>query len=75
MTGHSNEAKGADVVRLTRGKCPICGQPSKAETRPFCSRRCANRDLGNWLNESYFVPGEELSDPEHAEGIERDDEA
>ena len=23
--------------------------------RPFCSSRCANLDLGNWLNEDYRV--------------------
>lgn len=36
--------------------CPIC----KAETikvhRPFCSRRCADIDLGRWFSGSYAVP-------------------
>ena len=36
--------------------CPICAKDSDAKYRPFCSRRCADIDLGRWLNESYRVP-------------------
>jgi len=36
--------------------CPICAKDSDAKYRPFCSRRCADIDLGRWLNESYVVP-------------------
>ena len=36
--------------------CPICGKDSAEKYRPFCSRRCADIDLGRWLNESYRVP-------------------
>ncbi len=25
--------------------------------RPFCSKRCADIDLGRWLGERYRVPG------------------
>ncbi len=46
-----------------RGKaCPICGKPAKTETRPFCSKRCADIDLGRWLGEEYRVPAVELGD-------------
>ena len=38
--------------------CPICGKPQVAEYRPFCSRRCADVDLGRWLTESYRIPAE-----------------
>jgi uncharacterized protein len=38
--------------------CPICSRPVTAEYRPFCSRRCADVDLGRWLNESYRIPAE-----------------
>jgi uncharacterized protein len=24
--------------------------------RPFCSKRCADLDLGRWLNGSYAIP-------------------
>lgn len=39
--------------------CPVCGQPSDPKARPFCSARCANVDLGRWLNGSYAIPVEE----------------
>jgi endogenous inhibitor of DNA gyrase (YacG/DUF329 family) len=39
--------------------CPVCGKPAKAETQPFCSRRCADIDLGRWLTGQYRVPGNE----------------
>lgn len=37
--------------------CPICGKPAKPETKPFCSPRCADIDLGRWLGERYVIPG------------------
>ena len=41
-----------------RGKgCPLCGSPASAEHSPFCSRGCRDRDLLNWLGDSYRVPG------------------
>ena len=36
--------------------CPICGRPSDPKVRPFCSRRCADVDLGRWLTGSYVIP-------------------
>ena len=48
--------------------CPICGKPSVHQTRPFCSDRCAEIDLGRWLKGVYRVPGEEVADPEGADG-------
>ncbi len=44
--------------------CPICGKPTATGYRPFCSRRCADIDLGRWFNESYRVPADEPVDPE-----------
>jgi len=78
MSGAESGGKqggGAEIVSLTGGKCPLCGKPSRTETRPFCSRRCADRDLGNWLNESYYVPGQETVDPEDEYGGGEDEEA
>ncbi|HEX7742544.1 MAG TPA: DNA gyrase inhibitor YacG [Sphingobium sp.] len=37
--------------------CPVCGQPSAPETRPFCGKGCRDRDLLQWLGEGYRVPG------------------
>ena len=43
--------------------CPICGKPASASLRPFCSRRCADVDLGRWFGETYRVPTEESDAP------------
>jgi hypothetical protein len=36
--------------------------------RPFCSKRCAEIDLGRWLTGSYAIPGkpEETEDEDEA---------
>src|SRR5579859_2663593 len=39
--------------------CPICGKPAAEGLRPFCSRRCADVDLGRWLTGVYRVPSVE----------------
>ena len=44
--------------------CPICTKDSDAKYRPFCSRRCADIDLGRWLNESYVLPATAREDDE-----------
>ncbi len=46
-----------DVETLNR--CPICARPTVTAFRPFCSRRCADVDLGRWLTEGYRVPTDE----------------
>ncbi len=43
--------------------CPICSKETDAKYRPFCSRRCADVDLGRWLTGSYAIPAEP-ADPE-----------
>ena len=42
--------------------CPICDKDTDAKYRPFCSRRCADVDLGRWLNGSYAIPAEVAED-------------
>jgi hypothetical protein len=37
--------------------CPICGKPADTRLKPFCSRRCADVDLGRWLKGGYAIPG------------------
>ena len=44
--------------------CPICGKPSLARLAPFCSRRCADIDLGRWLKGGYAIAGR----PEEGDG-------
>lgn len=44
-------------------KCPICKtEVTDLKYRPFCCKRCADVDLGNWFNESYTIPVEELDE-------------
>ena len=49
------------VVML--GKCPICAKRATHDFRPFCSKRCANLDLGRWLSGDYAIPAVETDDP------------
>lgn len=46
--------------------CPICGGETQTSYRPFCSKRCADVDLGKWLNGSYAVPSQDPEDIENA---------
>ena len=46
------------------------------DARPFCSKRCANIDLGRWLKEGYRVPTDEgptEDDQEAPRGSSRQD--
>lgn len=42
--------------------CPICQRPQDPGYRPFCSRRCADVDLGRWLHGSYVIATDEAED-------------
>ncbi len=44
--------------------CPICSKPTDLKTRPFCSKRCANVDLGKWLTGSYAIPSDDPGETE-----------
>ena len=62
----------ADASHLTlvsRGKkslkkvgCPICKAEAVKPHSPFCSRRCAQADLGRWLMGDYAIPAHEGAD-------------
>jgi len=47
--------------------CPICGKATVPRYRPFCSRRCADIDLGNWFAEGYRVASTDPDDIAEAE--------
>ncbi|CAN1494650.1 zinc-binding protein [Sphingomonadaceae bacterium] len=49
--------------------CPLCGKPQVAESKPFCSQGCKDRDLLKWLDEGYRVPAP-LADYEDSFGSE-----
>jgi endogenous inhibitor of DNA gyrase (YacG/DUF329 family) len=45
-------------------KCPSCQLKFnyyESDFRPFCSDRCRLVDLGEWLNESYRTPAQNLT--------------
>lgn len=45
-------------------KCPLCEKPTAQDYRPFCSKRCADIDLGKWVTGSYALPSEDEVTPE-----------
>lgn len=56
---------------MPKNKCPICSKSTEIKYKPFCSKRCADIDLGKWLGESYSIPVEEIELPEDS-GIENE---
>ena len=34
--------------------CPICRKETDPKYRPFCSKRCADIDLGRWLDGNHY---------------------
>ena len=50
--------------------CPICGKPADERWRPFCSKRCADVDLGRWLGGRYAIPGEPSEAPPRSDSGE-----
>lgn len=49
-------------------KCPICERPVDDKFYPFCSRRCADIDLGSWFSGTYVIPTEEGPVEDEGEG-------
>lgn len=61
-------------IRSATARCPVCDKQTNAAYRPFCSKRCADIDLGRWLKGGYAIPGEvEQPDDEPAEPESRDE--
>ncbi len=49
--------------------CPLCQRPAEILYRPFCSRRCAQLDLGKWLTGSYAIPSHEAMEDSDVETL------
>ena len=47
--------------------CPLCANPADARFRPFCSKSCADEDLGKWVAGDYRIPTDEGTDAEDEE--------
>ena len=52
-----------------KATCPLCQQPAEALYRPFCSRRCAQLDLGKWLTGGYAIPAHEAMEDSDVETL------
>jgi endogenous inhibitor of DNA gyrase (YacG/DUF329 family) len=57
MSDASRSAKVSRSGSQRRARCALCGKPASAAHTPFCSQGCRDRDLLNWLGDSYRVPG------------------
>ena len=53
--------------------CPICGKPSVARYKPFCSKRCADVDLNRWFSGAYVVHTDEKPDEGNAALVQEDE--
>jgi endogenous inhibitor of DNA gyrase (YacG/DUF329 family) len=55
--------------------CPICARPAPPRAQngafPFCSARCRQVDLGQWLDEKYRISSAAAPDAEDAFSAER----
>lgn len=54
------DLKAAQKPEKKAQKCPMCDKPSAETYKPFCSKRCADLDLGQWLGEGYRIPSDEV---------------
>ncbi|MDE0961040.1 MAG: DNA gyrase inhibitor YacG [Planctomycetota bacterium] len=54
--------------------CPVCSDPEspitdQADSFPFCSERCRDRDLGGWLRNQYKIGSRPVESDDFAEGL------
>ena len=55
--------------RKKAAPCPICTKPAGRPHAPFCSARCAQIDLGKWLNGDYAIPAHEAEQDSDIEAL------
>lgn len=69
---HTQPASAGPTVR-----CPTCGGPSlfapSNPSRPFCSHRCKQIDLGAWATEAFRVPTTPPPDATYGDARREDD--
>ena len=46
--------------------CPGCKKETAFAFRPFCSKHCADVDLGRWFNGYYAIPADTAEDMDEA---------
>lgn len=47
--------------------CPVCRDETDKKYRPFCSKKCADIDLGRWFNGTYATPAQDNEDISEAQ--------
>lgn len=53
--------------------CAYCKRkPIILSFKPFCSKRCSDLDLGQWLTGGYAIPTEDSGPDEHSNPEESD---
>ncbi len=57
-------------LAVKKKPCPLCGKPGDDVYRPFCSKRCADLDLGKWFKGGYRI----ATDEQPREGDFEDDD-
>ena len=50
------------MANVAKYQCPVCHAKRVEDHRPFCSKRCAELDLGRWFAGTYAVPFQETPD-------------
>ena len=70
-----NKRPAAAVESLQRRRCAHCGKPVVARWRPFCSKRCADLDLGRWLSETYRIASNDEPETDSEAGLGDEDDA
>ncbi len=54
---------------VQKAACPLCQQQAEDPHTPFCSRRCAQLDLGKWLTGDYAIPAHEAMEDSDVETL------
>lgn len=67
MTESPERDETGKIVML--GRCPNCSKRAVLDFRPFCSKRCADLDLGRWLSGDYAIPAVEADDPDEEDRV------
>lgn len=65
MTDQADDPNRLNPAVVAARRCPVCRKPAQVDTRPFCSRRCADVDLQRWMVGAYRIP---VSEPEQEDG-------
>lgn len=73
-SGVGEQPAGGEAAKKRR--CALCGKHylvTDSRLAPFCSERCQQVDLGNWLGEAYGLPWEDPAGDDSLPGADDDD--